>query len=234
MSSTPTSGMVTGSGRSCGPCGHSRCHGPTAGARSSSDGAVCPPYSGWRSPSRCISRRVIWRWLRFLSGRWSRCRVRPPPPGGQGRHRAGAGYPRFCLGPRPPGDLPAVGVDNEALQSTPLARGYGLRALGGWLLSGRMFDYGRAPVVSILVATGVVSSLRRFRSWPLAQGLLGMAATSFLLACGRATFGSLVDVIPGSHDVFFRRFGMGLQLPASTWPESAPSPFGVRPPGSWT
>lgn len=101
---------------------------------------------------------------------------------------------------------------NEALQSTPLARGYGLRTLGGWLLSGRMFDYGRAPVVSILVATGVVSSLRRFRSWPLAQGLLGMAATSFLLACGRATFGSLVDVIPGSHDVFFRRFGMGLQL----------------------
>lgn len=101
---------------------------------------------------------------------------------------------------------------NEALQSTPLARGYGFRALGGWLLTGRLFDNGRLPVVSILVITGMVSSARRFRSCALAQGLLGIAAVSFLLACGRTTFGSLANIIPGSHDVFFRRFGMGLQL----------------------
>lgn len=101
---------------------------------------------------------------------------------------------------------------NEALQNTPLARGYGLRTLGGWLLTGRTFDYGRVPVVSILVATGIISSLRRFRSCALAQGLLGIAATSLLLACGRATFGPVVDVIPGNQDIFFRRFGMGLQL----------------------
>ena len=45
-----------------------------------------------------------------------------------------------------------------------------------------------------------------------AQGLLGIAATSLLLACGRATFGPVVDVIPGNQDIFFRRFGMGLRL----------------------
>ena len=101
---------------------------------------------------------------------------------------------------------------NEALQPTALARGYGLRTLGGWLLSGRMFDYGRAPVISLLVAVGIVSCLRRFRSCPLAQGLLGITVASFLLACGRTTFGSLADVIPGSQDIFFRRFSMGLQL----------------------
>jgi hypothetical protein len=101
---------------------------------------------------------------------------------------------------------------NTALQNTPLARGYGLRTLGGWLLSGRMFDYGRAPVISLLVATGIVSALRRFRSCVLGQGLLGMAVTSFLLACGRTTFGPLANAVPGSQDIFFRRFGMGLQL----------------------
>jgi hypothetical protein len=101
---------------------------------------------------------------------------------------------------------------NEALQNTPLANGYGFRTLGYWLISGRMFDYGRVPVISLLVATGIVSSLRRLRSDLLIQGLLGMAVTSFLLACGRTTFGPVADVIPGSQDIFFRRFGMGLQL----------------------
>jgi hypothetical protein len=101
---------------------------------------------------------------------------------------------------------------NTALQGTPLARGYGLRTLGGWLLSGRMFDYGRVPVITVLVATGIVSVLRRLRSCVLGQGLLGMAVTSFLLACGRTTFGPLANAIPGSQDIFFRRFGMGLQL----------------------
>jgi hypothetical protein len=101
---------------------------------------------------------------------------------------------------------------NEALQNTSLARGYGFRTLGYWLISGRMFDYGRVPVISLLVATGIVSSLRRLRSELLIQGLLGMAVTSFLLACGRTTFGPVAGVIPGSQDIFFRRFGMGVQL----------------------
>jgi membrane protein YfhO len=35
-----------------------------------------------------------------------------------------------------------------------------------------------------------------------------------LLASGRTTFGSLTDVIPGSADLFFRRFTMGVQLAA--------------------
>jgi hypothetical protein len=35
-----------------------------------------------------------------------------------------------------------------------------------------------------------------------------------LLSFGRATFGDLVDVIPGSGDIFFRRFAMGVQLAA--------------------
>ncbi len=39
-------------------------------------------------------------------------------------------------------------------------------------------------------------------------------AGCLLLSFGRTTFGSLVAVIPGSGDIFFRRFMMGVQLAA--------------------
>src|SRR5262249_5213263 len=39
-------------------------------------------------------------------------------------------------------------------------------------------------------------------------------AVCLLFAFGRTTLGSLADVIPGSTDLFFRRFTMGVQLAA--------------------
>jgi hypothetical protein len=45
-----------------------------------------------------------------------------------------------------------------------------------------------------------------------ARALLVALAVCLLLAFGRTTFGSLVDLIPGSADLFFRRFMMGVQL----------------------
>jgi hypothetical protein len=47
-----------------------------------------------------------------------------------------------------------------------------------------------------------------------ARALLVALAVCLLLAFGHTTFGSLVDVIPGSGDIFFRRFMMGVQLAA--------------------
>lgn len=47
-----------------------------------------------------------------------------------------------------------------------------------------------------------------------ARALLVALAVCLLFAFGRTTFGSLVDLIPGSADVFFRRFMMGVQLAA--------------------
>jgi hypothetical protein len=44
--------------------------------------------------------------------------------------------------------------------------------------------------------------------------LLTALALCLALACGRTTFGSLVHVIPGSADLFFRRFMMGVELAA--------------------
>jgi hypothetical protein len=47
-----------------------------------------------------------------------------------------------------------------------------------------------------------------------ARALLVALAVCLLFAFGRTTFGSLVDLIPGSADLFFRRFMMGVQLAA--------------------
>ena len=47
-----------------------------------------------------------------------------------------------------------------------------------------------------------------------ARALLVALTACLLLSFGRATFGSLVDAIPGSGDIFFRRFMMGVQLAA--------------------
>jgi hypothetical protein len=44
--------------------------------------------------------------------------------------------------------------------------------------------------------------------------MLALLVGCLLLAFGRTTFGSLVDVLPGNSDIFFRRFMMGVQLAA--------------------
>jgi hypothetical protein len=103
---------------------------------------------------------------------------------------------------------------NEPLQSTGLVNGYGAPRVLDWLVSGRLLDYGRLPVVTVLAAVGFGLAWLAWSSDADARGLLTALAVCLLLAFGRNTFGSLVDVIPGSADLFFRRFMMGVQLAA--------------------
>jgi hypothetical protein len=103
---------------------------------------------------------------------------------------------------------------NEPLQGTGLVNGYGAREVMQWLLSGQLLDYGRLPVISVLAALGLGLAWLAWSSSADARALLAALAVCLLLAFGRTTFGSLVDVIPGSADIFFRRFMMGVQLAA--------------------
>jgi Bacterial membrane protein YfhO len=103
---------------------------------------------------------------------------------------------------------------NELLHGTALVNGYGAGRVLGWLASGGLLDYGRLPVVTALAAAGLVLAAARARTDANARALLVVLAACLLLSFGRATFGSLVDVIPGSGDIFFRRFMMGVQLAA--------------------
>jgi hypothetical protein len=103
---------------------------------------------------------------------------------------------------------------NEALQGTGDVDGYGARDVMHWLLSGQLLDFGRLPVITVLAALGLGLAWLAWSSSAEARALLAALAVCLLLAFGRTTFGSLVNVIPGSADIFFRRFMMGVQLAA--------------------
>ncbi len=101
---------------------------------------------------------------------------------------------------------------NEPLHDTGLVNGYGARRVLDWLVSGQLLDHGRLPVVTVFAALGFGLAWLAWSSNADARALLVALALCLLLAFGRTTFGSLVDLIPGSADLFFRRFMMGVQL----------------------
>jgi hypothetical protein len=103
---------------------------------------------------------------------------------------------------------------NEPLQGTGLVSGYGARQVLDWLFSGQLVDHGRLPVVTGFAALGLGLAWLAWSSDADARALLVALAVCLLLAFGRTTFGSLVDLIPGHADLFFRRFMMGVQLAA--------------------
>jgi hypothetical protein len=103
---------------------------------------------------------------------------------------------------------------NEPLQGTGEVNGYGARDVMHWLLSGQLLDFGRLPVITVLAALGLGLAWLAWSSSAEARALLAALAVCLLFAFGRTTFGSLVNVIPGSADIFFRRFTMGVQLAA--------------------
>lgn len=101
---------------------------------------------------------------------------------------------------------------NQVLQSTPLVNGYGAGRILSWLVNGQVYDAGRFPVITLLALVGLAVSIRRWRTDPLGRALVVLWVVCLMLAFGRTTFGSLINVIPASHDIFFRRFLMGTQL----------------------
>ena len=103
---------------------------------------------------------------------------------------------------------------NEPLQGSGLVNGYGARLVLDWLVSGQLLDHGRLPVVTVFAALGFGLAWLAWSSTADARALLAALAVCLLLAFGRTTFGSLAGVIPGSADLFFRRFMMGVQLAA--------------------
>jgi hypothetical protein len=97
-------------------------------------------------------------------------------------------------------------------RGTIFADSYGAPTILGWLASGRVYDDGRLPVVSLLVLVGVVVCTRRFRHDEKARAALGVWVLSLVMWFGRATWGATVQVLPGSDDVQFQRFVSGVHL----------------------
>jgi hypothetical protein len=72
-----------------------------------------------------------------------------------------------------------------------------------WLFSGDLFDHGRPPVLSLLVAAGVLCAvITRAR---LALLALGLFALWLVLYFGRPTLGILIDLLPLHDSLFLHR-----------------------------
>src|ERR1700730_3777188 len=89
---------------------------------------------------------------------------------------------------------------------------FGAPKVLGWLFSGQLYDEGRLPVVTVLVAIGVAVCVFRFRKDERARALLAAWVLSLLLFFGRPTLGSLLNILPGHDDLLFHRFISGVHL----------------------
>ena len=101
---------------------------------------------------------------------------------------------------------------NEVLSGTSLARGYGAGRELSWLMTGKLFDEGRLPLLSLAVLAGGVVTLVRWRRDALGRALVVLFLASLALSFGPTTWGQLARAVPGHSDLFFRRFVMGAQL----------------------
>ena len=101
---------------------------------------------------------------------------------------------------------------NQILEGSGLENGYGARQMLSWLFSGQLYDAGRWPVITVLVGVGIVVCIWRWRTFVAGRALVTIWALTLLMSFGRTTFGALYDIVPGSSDVFIRRFEMGVHL----------------------
>jgi hypothetical protein len=101
---------------------------------------------------------------------------------------------------------------SEYYKGTFFNDSYGARKVLSWLFTGRLFDDGRFPIVTLLVFVGLVLCTLRARRDLRARALLGAFTLSLLLFFGRPTFGRLLDVFPGMGDVQIHRFIVGVHL----------------------
>jgi hypothetical protein len=95
---------------------------------------------------------------------------------------------------------------------TTIDNSYGARQVLDWLFSGQIYDWGRFPVLSILVAVGGVACLIRCRKDERARALLAVWVLSMLLFFGRPTLGAVLDLLPGNANLLFQRYISGVQL----------------------
>lgn len=87
---------------------------------------------------------------------------------------------------------------------------YGAQQVLTWLVQGRLFDAGRLPVLTVLVAVGAGAAVLR-RSRP---GLVALAlfVVWLVLYFGRATLGPIADLLPFREGVPMHRFIAMVQL----------------------
>ena len=89
---------------------------------------------------------------------------------------------------------------------------YGASQVLGWLFTGQLYDSGRFPIVSLLVAVGLGVCVARIRVDTRARALVAVWALSLILYFGRSTLGPLLNLLPGGSDLPLHRYINGVHL----------------------
>jgi hypothetical protein len=103
-------------------------------------------------------------------------------------------------------------VNDEFSRGTIYYDSFGARRVLTWLATGDLFDAGRLPVLTVVLAVGLVVAVVQARRREPPRVVLGLALISMLLFFGRPTLGPVVDLLPGGGDLFLRRFISGVHL----------------------
>ena len=109
------------------------------------------------------------------------------------------------------GDLDYVNLDSTT-RGTFWVNSFGPSKVLPWLFHGEVFDYGRAPVVSLFVAIGAIVCAVRCRRTEVARIPLGLMILSLLLYSGRSVVGPVIDRLPGGTDLLLHRFIIGVHF----------------------
>jgi hypothetical protein len=104
-------------------------------------------------------------------------------------------------------------VNDEFSRGTFYYDSFGARRILGWAIRGQLFDADRLlPVITILVAVGLVFGAVQARRAEPPRVVIGLGVVSLVLFFGRPTLGAALDLLPGGSDLFFRRFISGVHL----------------------
>lgn len=103
-------------------------------------------------------------------------------------------------------------MTRELLASDIGYRSFGIERVLRAFANGQTLDARRPALLTMLsLAGGAIAMVRCRRDEP-ARSVLTLTAVGLVLYSGRATFGFILDHVPGMQDVFMPRFILGFQL----------------------
>jgi hypothetical protein len=106
----------------------------------------------------------------------------------------------------------AYTIQDEFSRGEVFYDSFGAKQVMKWAVSGELFDRNRIPVISILVGIGLLVCGWRWLRDVRVRAVVGLTLLSLLLFFGRSTLGPVLRLLPGSGDLFLRRYVFGVHL----------------------
>jgi hypothetical protein len=106
----------------------------------------------------------------------------------------------------------AFTIQDEFSRNKVFYDSFGARRVLSWMVTGELFDRDRFPVLTIAAGLGLLICLVRWRRDERARAVVGLGLLSLLLFFGRPTLGPVLGLLPGSSDLFLRRYVFGVHL----------------------